>query len=337
MTGRAMFACTFERAAARASVALVLLAMGCAPGSDAGGRRLYEHLRAACVEVLANGHLEGSGWFADGQGLVVTAAHAVEDRRAKLEVLSPAAGRMAAELVAWDRGHDLALLRVPPAKAPYPALPVADSAPGPNAEVFLLGSPMFRHGLLLPGRVAAGGLSYEYMASKACYTRCFYICAPSPKGTSGGCWVDAGGRVVGSQSGYVGTDAMMLGIAYAAPPQAIRRLLETRRPPATATVESGVEELWEQPREFIARFPAGSSGIVPVQPRKGGPADRAGLKPNTLITAVDGVAVAYRDQFLALVRARSPGQEIVLRVLDADGAAPREVKVRLGDLEARGR
>jgi hypothetical protein len=46
---------------------------------------LYGKAKAATVEVLVNGHLNGSGCFVDSKGLVITAAHVIEEpgRRSK--------------------------------------------------------------------------------------------------------------------------------------------------------------------------------------------------------------------------------------------------------------
>src|SRR5438132_9591073 len=41
------------------------------------GAALYDHVRAASVEILIAGRQDGSGWFASDDGLVVTAAHVV--------------------------------------------------------------------------------------------------------------------------------------------------------------------------------------------------------------------------------------------------------------------
>src|SRR5258707_706852 len=82
------------------------------------GTALYDHVRSASVEILIAGRQDGSGWFASDDGLVVTAAHVVwghvgrKGEGHRVEVISPKLGRLDAEIVAVDRGHDLALLQV---------------------------------------------------------------------------------------------------------------------------------------------------------------------------------------------------------------------------------
>ena len=134
---------------------------------------------------------------------MVTAAHMVWNKTNKLEIVSHASGRVPANVVAVDRAHDLALVQVPPGKRPYPFLKVAMQIPAPLTEIYLFGAPMFRHETLLAGKVARATDSYEFRNEMKCFSRIYYVAAPSPQGTSGGCWVNARGLVVGNQSGLI--------------------------------------------------------------------------------------------------------------------------------------
>ena len=318
--------------AAAACAAAACAAAWCAGNDDGEKAPLYETVRRASVFVLVDGRHVGSGFFADGEGLVVTASHMVRDRRGRIEVVSREAGRLPARRVAVDWGHDLALLAVPKRDRPYPTLPIADRLPPEGQDVWLFGDPLFRHDLLLKGAVARTEDSYCYLDTLACYARVFYLSAPSPPGTSGGCWVDSRGRVIGVQSGYLNVDkpATPGGIAFSAPPDAIRRLVATRASPAVPTLGARLDELWTQPVGFIARFAKGTEGVATVVPAPRGPAAKAGLNKESLITAADGRAVSYRDELMGIIRAKKPGDQVTLTVLDPDGKPPRKVKVRLG-------
>jgi len=251
-----------------------------------------------------------------------------------IEVVSPVAGRLKAERIATDLGHDVALLRVPERDEPYPALPIAERMPPPGTEVFLFGDPVFQHRLLLTGSVSVAEPRYCHNPIVRGYTRVFCVAGASPNGTSGGCWVDRRGRVVGVQSGYLNIRAKVpAGIATVSTPDAIRELLATKRSPETPTLGTKLDELWTQPRGFIARFPRGTTGIVTVVPLKGGPVAKAGLNKESLITAIDGKPVAYVDELMAVVRSKKPGDEVALDVLDPGSKPKRSVKVRLGRLE----
>ena len=309
-------------------------AFGGAPSPAGDAAALYKTLRQASVFVLVDGRHTGSGFFAGPDGLVVTSAHMVKRKTRGIEVVSPVAGRLGAERVAIDLAHDLALLRVPKRDQPYPTLPIAERIPPPGTKIFLFGDPVFRHRLLLTGFVALAEPTYCHSGGLQCYTRVFYVAGASPNGTSGGCWADSTGRVVGVQSAYLNIRANTpAGIASASPPDAIRTLLATKRSTEPATLAARLDELWTQPKGFIARFPEGTTGIVTVVPGKGTPVAKAGLNKESLITAIDGKPVAYIDDLMTAVRAKKPGDQVTLEVLPPDRKPKRTVTLRLAKLQ----
>lgn len=305
---------------------------GCAPRPTFDGQAFYERVRSASAFVLVNGRHQGSGFFATAEGLIVTSAHMVKGKTEGIEVVSPVCGRLKAERVALDLGHDVALLRAPRRAEPYPWLPIANSAPEPTSEVFLFGDPVFQHRLLLTGSVSVPEPTYAYNPSIGCYIRVFYVVGTSPEGTSGGCWVDRDGQVVGVQSGFLNSPKAPAGIAMVAPPDAIRQLLATRTSREVATLGTRLDELWTQSVGFIARFPKGTQGVLTVVPVKDGPAAKAGLTKESLITAIEGKPVVYVDDVMAAVRSKKPGDLVMLRVLDPGDKPPRTVKVELAKL-----
>ena len=244
-------------------------------------------------------------------------------------------GEVEAQVVAVDPGHDLALLRVPEKKegaAEQPFLEISDKLPDPGDTVFLFGSAYFRHELMIRGAVARKNPTYEYLPNSRHYIKCTHVSAPSPLGTSGGCWLDEKGRVVGLQSAFMSKDGVGMGIAFVIIPDAIRSLLASGRTPERATIGCGLEESLSQPKAFLSRFPVGARGLVPVLHRKGGGAEAAGLTGDVLITHVDGVATPLKDAFLDVVRAKRPGESIKVTVLRPGSIDPSEVEVKLGSL-----
>ena len=299
------------------------------------GAALYETLRRACVKVLVDGHMDGSGCFVAADGLVLTAAHVVKGRGDRIEVLSTTSGRLKARPIATDPGNDLALLRVEGGRKPFPYLKIAEQMPAPTAPVLLFSSPLWRHDLVLKGSVARLAPSYCWQPALRCYIRSFYIAGASPVGSSGGCWVDTRGRVVGVQSGYLNNeDKSPVGIAFASPPDAIRELLAAKRSQEVATLGGAVDELWTQPSGFIARLPKGTQGIATAALHKNGPMGKAGLTKESIITAAEGKPIAYVDELLTIVRSKKPGDQITLKVIEPIGKPQREVKVRLGKVKS---
>ncbi len=306
--------------------------------------RLYAQAREALVDVLVDGRLEGSGFFVDAEGLVFTAAHVVGQPNRHVEILTAADRRLDMAVVAVDLGHDLALLRVdmdreaidkpeeqPPAES-FPALCLAERLPEPGEDVYLLGTPMFRRGVMIRGMVARPDTTFEFYLDS--YAEVCHLAATVPGGMSGGPWLNQRGQVFGVQSAVMSKNAIPLGVADASPLSALRSLLDRRRHAATATMGMGVEEAWQQEASFWKRFPLGTQGLVVRVLRKDGPGERAGLEQWDLITAVDGQPVRSVDQMVRLMRTHKPGQTLRLDVLGPDGTGRRELSVRLGKLES---
>ena len=72
---------------------------------------LYDLAQQSCVEVLINGHQSGTGCIVSSDGLVLTAAHVINQQQ-RIEVVSKGIGRRNATVVAVNLGHDIALLQV---------------------------------------------------------------------------------------------------------------------------------------------------------------------------------------------------------------------------------
>lgn len=283
----------------------------------------------AAVEVLVDGRLELSAWFADAEGHVVTAAHGITGHTNGFEVVWPGHGRFPAERVALDSAHDLALLRVRDLPGPTPFFQVADVPPAQGARVWFYGAAEFRHGLLIEGNVARAEPTYNYYANHHWVTRCYLVAAPSPPGASGGPWIDAQGRVVGNQSGYINSGSASSGIALAAPVAAIRRLVATRRADASPSLGCGVEELWTQAPGFIKRLPPGLEGLVTIPVDGKGPAARAGLNKENVISKADGHPLRYVSDILPALDAHRPGEEMELEVWTPEQPTSRVVRVKL--------
>lgn len=273
---------------------------------------LYRRAVDASVEVLLDGRHNGSGWFANSTGTVVTAAHLFTRSNATVEILSPRLGRLPCVLVARDVGHDLALLQTTPPLKNAPTLPFATRRPSVGDELMQLGAPIFRHALWQPGRVAKNELGFEFYGPRLGYVEIIYLAAMMQGGTSGGPWLDAKGRVVGLQSGSLSLENRPMGMAYLAPAEAIQTLLKTRRDAATPDAGLGVDHPWEMDPSYIKQLPPLSTGLVISVLRTNGPAARAGLQTRDFLLTVDERPLHRIPDLLRHIRSRRVGDAITL-------------------------
>lgn len=313
--------------------ALVLYPVSAKSADAPGGSQLYDKAKAACVEVLVNGHLNGSGCIVGADGLVLTAAHVIEEPSRKIELNTTSAGRVAASIVAVDLGHDLALLQIDSKSAAYQPIELADRPPPAASEVFLIGAPIYRHAVLVPGKTASDRTTFEYYTEH--YIEVTHVAATVPMGMSGGPWLDAAGRLVGMQSGVMSQNAIPVGIAFVAPLDAIRKLLKERQTASTPTLGLAVDELWQQDRKTLDRFPAEREGLLVTGLQDDGPAARSALKRGDLIVAAGGKPVRLSEEMQRVVLAHKPGETLELTVLGPDGTGERKLAAKLGTLETR--
>ncbi len=306
-----------------------------APPMSAPQLSLYDRVKAVTVEILVNDHLNGTGWIADAQGHVFTAAHVVSGEDRRIEVLTQNYGRLEAKLIALDRGHDLALLQLPQREGGYAFAPMAAAMPPALSDVYLMGAPIYRHSVLLEGRVARTGTTFEYLPNLRNYIETIHVAGSSPRGTSGGPWFNSRGEIVGLQSGMMRDQNASVGIAFVIPVQFIQFLINTKADVETVTLGAAVEELWEQPWDMLKKFPAKTQGLVVRVPEADGPAGKAGLKENDVIIAVDDKPVYLRDEFIKLLRARRAGDELKLSILREKDGKPATVMVKLDAMDSR--
>ena len=299
--------------------------------SDELSPAAYEKAKAATVEILVNGHLNGSGWIADSKGLVLTAGHVVEQPDRRFEVRSPGIGRKDARLLAVDLGHDLALLSIEPRDGGYPHMELAEKWPSPGASVYVIGAPLYRHGVLARGTVAGAETAFEYYADR--FNEVMHVASTVPRGMSGGPWFNAAGEAVGVQSGVMSQNSVPIGIAFVCPLPAMRDLLKRKNSAATPILGMIFEELWSQDRKTLDRFGLKAEGLIVKSVQADGPAARAGLKESDLIVATDGKPIRLTTDLMRIVFARQPGQTVELTLQRPDGAGQTKASVRLGKLE----
>ncbi len=313
--------------------ALLVAAPGGSPAHAGPVETLYGRCQAACAEVLLAGRHVGSAWFADANGSAITAAHLFERRNPAVELLLADNRRLPARLIAVDRGYDVALLQVEAGHGPFKSLALGARRPTVGEEIFQFGAPLFRNGLLQPGRVGTPETKFEFLAGVTDYAEVVPVAAVMQGGTSGGPWLNRRGEVVGVQSSVMSLEEKPVGIAFVAPALAVRRLLKERNDARTPTLGLGVDELWQQSAEFLARLPTGTNGLVAAVVREGGPAAHAGIVSRDVLISVDSQPVVRIADLLRTVRRYRPGDTIALTVLRPGETDLRQVSAVLGCAE----
>ncbi|MDC1309581.1 trypsin-like peptidase domain-containing protein [Opitutales bacterium] len=292
---------------------------------------LYSKISPGCVEILVGGRLDGSGVIVDAKGLVMTAFHVIKKKSKKIEALSRNLGRLPLRLVATNRGSDLALLALPEKKGGYSFLPFAKQIPREGTAVFLMGSPIFRHNLLLQGAIARRSESYSWY--DGAFTNTFPITGIAAPGTSGGPWVNQKGEIFAIQVAGVTTDRGHQGVSSAVALPSIRLLLEKKKTISVPTIQAAVEELWGQSPVLIETIPDQVKGLLFRQVSQKGVCGKAGIKDEDIMREVNGITYQRIEPFISYIRSLSIGDEVQFLICDAKGENEKNISILLAELK----
>jgi serine protease Do/serine protease DegQ len=263
----------------------------------------------------------GSGVIVDAaRGLILTNHHVVKDAEQVLVTLKDRR-QFPAKLVGADPGTDIAVLQVEAQR--LTALRFGDSdALQVGDYVIAIGNPFGIGQTVTSGIVSALGRSG---LSPEGYEDFIQTDASINPGNSGGALVNLRGELVGINSAILSATGGNLGIGFAVPSGMARivmnqivRFGEVRRG------RLGIEMADLTPalaKKLGVSAPEGAV-IAAVQP--GSPADKAGLRGNDVVVALNGRPVRAAADLRARLGLTPVGEEVELRVLR--GAETRAIR-----------
>lgn len=271
---------------------------------------------------------QGSGFFIDREGHVVTNNHVVEDAdRVKIRLAN--GDEIDAEVVGADPLTDLAVLKV----APQSNQPYVEFADDVNLRVgdwvVAVGNPFGLGGTVTSGIVSAiGGQNRENQ-----YLDFIQIDAPINRGNSGGPTFDLKGRVVGVNTAIFSPNGGSVGIGFAIPARVAKETV------AQLIANGAVTRGWLgiQLQEVTTEIAAAiglekKGGVLVADVIDGTPAQKAGLLDGDVILGIAGADVASSNELSRRVASYAPGEKVDLKV-QRDGKI-RNIKVTLGQRDA---
>ncbi|RMI01034.1 S1C family serine protease, partial [Cellulomonas triticagri] len=292
------------------------------------------------IEVTApSGSATGSGFVLRQDGYILTNHHVVAggtSAGSEVVVLLADGSQLPATIVGSTADYDLAVLKVE-AEGLTPLVLGDSEAVQVGDPVVAVGAPLGLAGTVTSGIVSAKNrpVAAGDGSETTAFINAIQTDAAINPGNSGGPLVNAAGEVVGINSaiaqppGTAATSGGSIGLGFAIPSDQARRtaeqLIETGR--ATYPV-IGVLLDSTYTGEGVQVSTQPQAGQQPVTPD--GPADRAGIRAGDVILSIDGRPVTASDELIVAIRARTPGEAVLLRVRDA-GGAERDVRVVLDE------
>lgn len=255
---------------------------------------------------------QGSGFILDKQGHIATNYHVIADAQ-NIEVQTSDKHRYKARIIGKDQRHDLALLQI---DAPnlQPVLLAQSHDLVPGQKVYAIGNPFGLNGTMTTGIISAirsirgpaGGQIENAIQTDA---------AINP-GNSGGPLLNMLGEVVGVNAAIFTQSNGYQGIGFAIPASTVVNVYNQLIGPEHKVIRGSIGISF-QPNisPAVAKLYNAGNGVLISQVTPGGPADKAGLKPNDVILTVDGTAVKSGDDLVGNISPRRPGTSVTIGYL----------------------
>src|SRR5712692_4453039 len=252
----------------------------------------------------------GSGVIVSSGGYVLTNHHVVEAAD-EIEVALADGKKLLAKVVGNDPETDLAVLRVN--AEGLPAISFGSSEALQVGDVVLaIGNPFGVGQTVTGGIVSALGRTGLGINT---FENFIQTDAAINPGNSGGALVDASGKLIGINTAIFSRSGGSIGIGFAIPVSTAKMVLDQIVKSGSVTrgwIGVEVQEITPPVAESFKL--SNTRGALIAGVLRGGPADKAGVKPGDVLVEVQGRPVADPAGMLNLVAALAPGQSAKVRL-----------------------
>lgn len=272
---------------------------------------------------------QGSGFFFDDKGHVLTNAHVVEGMD-KIEVSLSNGKSYTAKVVGLDHESDVAVLQVD-LKGEKQAYLQAGNDDGIEAGTFVLaiGNPLGYENSVTLGIVSALHRQAVRVEDRV-YRDLIQTDTAINPGNSGGPLITLDGKVIGINTVIASPSGGSIGIGFAIPMSQVQKLLNDLltighiERPALGVL---IDDVTPQAKEYLG-YPKDEGAVIgAVVP--GGPAAKAGLLAGDIITEIDHKPIKKAEDVIDLIKGYKPGNEVSMQLFSK--GAFKYVKVKLVD------
>jgi serine protease Do/serine protease DegQ len=272
----------------------------------------------------------GSGVIVTPDGYILTNHHVVAGAD-EVKVALADDREFKARVIGADPKTDIAVIKIEAENLPCVTLADSDKLRVGDI-VFAIGNPLNVGQTVTMGIISAlGRRDLHLLDDVAGYENFIQTDAAINLGNSGGALVDAKGRLVGINCAIISTTSGNMGIGLAVPVNLAANIMQSLI--ATGTVARGylgVEANQFTPDLAEALGVKDAKGMVVANLAPDGPAAKAGLKREDIITAINDKPVASWQDLRLIVAQSLPGTKVRVKYLRE--GKPAEVEVTLGTL-----
>ena len=257
----------------------------------------------------------GSGFLVDPKGYIVTNYHVVDEAEKIKVKLHGNSTEYRAKLIGYDIETDLAVLKID-AGTPlqYAKVGNSDSVQVGDWAV-AIGSPFGLEASVTAGIVSAKGRD----VGAEQFQRFIQTDAAINPGNSGGPLLNIKGEVIGVNTAIATRTGGYQGIGFALPVNVAGRVYNDITRTGRVTRGSiGIEWNKAQEKPELLRALGATHGVLVEKVRPGGPADKAGLRVEDIIIALNGQPIKDGEDLVARISDTPIGQKVRVTV-DRDG------------------
>lgn len=252
----------------------------------------------------------GSGVIVSPEGYVLTNNHVVETAD-EIEVALADGRKAAAKVVGADPETDIAVVKIDMQNLPAITLGHAEQAKVGDV-VLAIGNPFGVGQTVTMGIISALGRNHLGINT---FENFIQTDAAINPGNSGGALIDTNGNLLGINTAIYSRSGGSLGIGFAIPVTTVKSVMDS-------IISSGqVVRGWigVEPQDITPELAESfgftqKSGAIIAGVLKGGPADRAGMRPGDILVAVDGKPIADTTDMLNLIAQLTPGNKAKMTV-----------------------
>jgi S1-C subfamily serine protease len=251
----------------------------------------------------------GSGFVVDPRGYIVTNAHVVGENPKELTVYFIDGKELAAEVLWKDTTLDMAVIKVDATNLPIVELGDSDTIEVGELAI-AIGNPL---GLRYDRTVTQGiisGLNRTIQVSQTDIMEdLIQTDAAINPGNSGGPLINNEGHIIGINTAKASAEGLGFAIPINIAKPIISQLINEGKFQATYL---GIGLLDREIAGYLNTDIQIKKGIYITSVLAGYAADKAGLKPEDLITHVDGIEVNTMIKFKSVLYSKKPGDEITI-------------------------
>jgi serine protease DegQ len=253
----------------------------------------------------------GSGVVISPEGYVLTNNHVIETAD-EIEVAFADGRKADAKVVGTDPETDLAVIKINLQNLPAITLGNADHAKVGDV-VLAIGNPFGVGQTVTMGIISALGRNHLGINT---FENFIQTDAAINPGNSGGALIDANGNLLGINTAIYSRSGGSLGIGFAIPVTTVKDVMES----IIATGQKVRGWIGVEPQDITPELAESfgltrKSGAIIAGVLKGGPADKAGIRPGDILLAVEGKPVTDTTDMLNLIAQLTPGKKAKMTVL----------------------